>query len=176
MKKVFVIGTVHSMMPKYKKELASILEEITPDQILVEIVDKDLKNKNTKKYPEEMVFAYKWGIKHKKRVDGFDAPISMIKKSVPKKRLKEMDKEVFKIIDRHNWKEWNKKKYDKDKEFEKFMDEVLDKDKHKLRQRKMLDKIRKMMIKEGKILILTGSYHLRFVEKNLKGAVFPLRK
>ena len=174
--KTYVIGTVHNMIPKYKEELKSIFENINPDQMLVEIVQKDLFGNNFKKYPKEMVYAYRWGIKNKKIVNGFDVPITIIKKGISKKRLKELEKEAFRILSRHNWKEWNKTKYDKNKEFDKLMKRVLDFKKHRIRQNKMLTNIQKMMIKDGKILILTGAAHLRFFKRNLKKAIFPFRK
>ena len=39
----------------------------------------------------------------------------------------------------------------------------------------MLDNIKKLAIKEGKILIVTGAYHLDFFEQSLKEATFPYR-
>ena len=174
MRKIYIIGTVHNIIPKYQEELKSVLENINPNQILVEIVQKDLEKRNFKKYPKEMVYAYRWGIRNKKKVNGFDGPINIVK-SIIKKNLKEIEKQVFKIINKHNWKDWNKSKYDKDTEISKVMNKIIDQHKHKLRQKRMLNNILKMMVKDGKILILTGSYHLRFFEKNLKEAIFPLR-
>src|SRR3989304_7600813 len=112
MRKIYIIGTVHNMMPKYEEELRSILEGINPDQILVEIVEEDLKSRKLGKYPKEMVFAYKWGIRHERKVDGFDSAVEIVKKSITRKKLKEVEKEAFRIIDRYGWKEMNKSKYD----------------------------------------------------------------
>ncbi|MEK6842233.1 MAG: hypothetical protein AABX84_00295, partial [Nanoarchaeota archaeon] len=64
MRKIYIIGTIHGMTPN--NELKSILKKINPNQILVEITEKYLKNKKFKNYPKEMVYAYSWGIKNKK--------------------------------------------------------------------------------------------------------------
>ncbi|MEK6842232.1 MAG: hypothetical protein AABX84_00290, partial [Nanoarchaeota archaeon] len=76
---------------------------------------------------------------------------------------------------KYSWKEWNKRKYDKEKESDKLTKELIDLKKMKIRQNKMLSNIKKMVIKNGKILILTGSYHLKFFEKKLNNAIFPFR-
>ena len=174
MRNIYVIGTVHNMLPKHKEELNSILEDINPDQILIEILKKDLKSRKIRKYPKEMVYAYRWGIRHKKKVNGFDSPIEIEKKSVTKRELKEFDRIMLKIIGKYNWKKLNKPKYDKIGD--KAINQVIDRKKLGLRQKQMLENIRKMMAKDGIILILTGAYHLRFFEKKIRGAVFTLRK
>jgi len=176
MRTVYIIGTIHNMLPTYTEELKLILENINPDQVLVEIVSQDLKSKNVRKYPKEMIYASRWGIKHNKIVNGFDSPIKIERKAVTKKELKEVEKDMFKVLGKYGWKELNKPNYDHIEELDILADKIIDDTKHKLRQKKMLENIRKMMIKNGKVLILTGSYHLNFFEKNLKGALFPLRK
>ncbi len=176
MREIYIIGTVHNMLPKYKEELKSVMKGILPDQVLVEIVKEDLKKQKLRKYPKEMVYAYRWAIKNKKKVDAFDAPIEIVKKSVIKKELKEAEKKLFKIINKYDWKELNKPKYDTDKEFGEIFHKLIDKKKDRLRQKKMFGNINKIMKKDGTILILTGVAHLSFFERNLKGAIFPLRK
>ena len=173
MRKIYVIGTVHNMLPGKKKELKSLLEDIDPDQILVEIVNKDLRNNRIRKYPKEMIFAYIWAIKNGKKVNGSDVPINIIRKGFSQKELKIVEKSLTKIASKYTWKELNKSKYIRKLEI--FDDKIIDKKKHRLRQKKMLENIQKNMIKDGTILILTGSGHLKFFEKKLKEAIFPFR-
>ena len=177
MRKIYIIGTLHNMLPKHQEELESLLEELNPVQILVEIVRKDLETKNIRKYPKEMMFAYKWGIKHGKKTDGFDVPLDVVKKSITKRELKRVEKEAISVIDKYGltWKDFNKSKYEHIKEIDRLENKIIDRPKDKLRQRKMLENIHKMMIEDGSILILTGAGHLSFFERNLKGAIFPLR-
>ena len=177
MRKIYIIGTLHNMLPKHQEELESLLEELNPAQVLVEIVRKDLETKNTRKYPKEMRFAYKWGIKHGKKTDGFDAPLDVVKKSITKRELKRVEKEAISVIDKYGltWKDFNKSKYEHIKEVDRLENKIIDRPKDKLRQRKMLENIYKMMIEDGSILILTGAGHLSFFERNFKGAIFPLR-
>ncbi len=177
MKKIYVIGTVHNMLPKHKNELQSILKKINPDQILVEI-DREINiNSNQiKKFPKEMIFAYKWGVKNKKQVDFFDTNKygDQLKKSVTKKGLKQAGKDISSIFKRYDWKELNKWKYDNldSNILKKFVDFK----KLNARRKFMLNIIRKIALKEGKILILTGAGHLDFFEKHLKKVIFPFRK
>ena len=175
MRKIYVIGTIHGITPN--NELKSILKKINPNQILIEIVERDLKNKSFKGYPNEMVYTYEWGIKNQKIINGFDFKIRTVKKPVlkNKKLLKKLDEKAIKIISKHNWKEWNKSKYDEDKEFYKLQKRIIDFKNQKIRENKMLSNIKKIMVKNKKILVLTGVSHLRFFEKKLKGAIFPFR-
>lgn len=177
MRKIYIIGTLHNMLPKYKEELKSLLEDINPDQVLVEIVDKDLKTKKIRKYPKEMRFAYRWGMKHDKKTNGFDTPIDVVKKSVTKKELKKAEEEALSIIDKYGltWKDFNKPKYEHIKEIDILENQIIDRPKDKLRQRQMLENIQKMIIEDGTVLILTGAGHLSFFEQNIKEAIFPLR-
>jgi len=177
MRKIYIVGTLHNMLPKHEEELKSLLEDIYPDQLLVEIVNKDLKTKNIRKYPKEMSFAYRWAIKHKKKTHGFDTPLDVVKKSVTKKELKKAEEEILSIIDERGltWKDFNKSEYEHIKEIDILENKIIDRPKDKLRQRQMLKNIQKMLIDDGAILILTGAGHLSFFEKNIKEAIFPLR-
>lgn len=172
MKKVYIIGTVHNMFPKHKRELTSILKRINPDQVLVEIDKKDLKSSKIKKYPKEMIYAYKWAIKRKKKADGFDYDINIIISN--KKVLIEIEKKITMLIDKIGWKSLNKKKYSLT--IEKIVNNMLNKRKALNRRRLMLKNIKSREISNGKVLILTGVGHLSFFERHIKGAIFPLRR
>ncbi len=160
----------------YNKEMESIIRKTNPDQILVEIARKDLKSKRIRKYPKEMQFAYKWAKAHKKKSGGFDFDIDITKKNLSKAQQKIIVGKMFKLAKNIDWKDFNKRKYKYQKEQDMLLDNIIDHKKHKLRQRKMLSNIRKMMIKNGTILILTGASHLNFFEKHLKNAEFPFRR
>ena len=84
MRKIIIIGTIHNMLPKHKKEIESILNKINPDQVLVEI-DREinLKSSQIKKYPKEMIFAYNWAIKNNKKfIKGPAKEVIMLWKAV----------------------------------------------------------------------------------------------
>jgi hypothetical protein len=165
-RKFILIGTMHHMFPEHKEEFKSILEEINPDQILVEIDKKDLDSKNLKTYPKEMLFAYKWALKNKKQVDFFDVDLSLWKNGVSQKDENKIQKEWFKEYGSRDWKFFNRStKGNREKIW--TIDVLLDKKKMNLRQKIMLKNIKKMSAKQGKILILTGAYHLDFFRKNL---------
>jgi len=174
MRKIYVIGTLHNMMPKHKKELQEILEKMDPDQVLVEIVHSHLKSPKIRTYPREMQFAYRWAIKKKKETAGFDSPIDITKKDITKKEEAVWVKKWIAKFGHLTWKGHNKKKYDKITN--ESLEEIVDMKRHRSRQKEMLRNIRKRMISNGKILVLTGAGHLPFFEKNMKSAKFPLRK
>lgn len=178
MRKLIVIGTVHNMLPKHKNELQSILKKINSDQILVEI-DREinLHSNQIKKFPKEMIFAYKWGIKNNKQVDVFDTNKygNQIKKSVTKKELKRAEKDFLTIFKRYDWKMMNHPNPKDEEKYKKIESQFIDYKRLKARRKVMLSNIRKLALKEGKILILTGAGHLDFFEKHLKKAIFPFR-
>ena len=176
-RKIYVIGTVHNMMPRRRQELQAILEEINPDQILVEIVDEDLLSGNLGKYPKEMVYAYRWGISHQKKVRGFDAPIDVVKKSISPEELKNAENEAFGIFEESGltWKDLNRVDHRHVEEFERLQQRVIDYAKLKARYDEMLENVGRAMIKRGIVLILTGAGNLELFEGNMKEAIFPLR-
>jgi len=176
MGEIYIIGTEHDMLPRRKNEFQSLLKTLNPDQILVEIVQKDLKSGKTGKYPKEMVFAAKWGNKNKKVVMGFDAPIEIARKDNTKQRYIDVLNKVRKLVKGLSWEDINRKSYPHKTEVSRLIMELIDKKKHDAREKQMLKNVRKMTLKDGKILILTGAMHLDFFEKHIKGAIFPLRK
>jgi len=86
----------------------------------------------------------------------------------------ELKKSGFENMGKHDWKFFNKETY-KDRLKVWTIDAIIDKDKMNIRQRKMIENIREMSIKDGRILILTGAYHLDFFAEHFKEAVFPYR-
>jgi len=178
MRKIYILGTVHDKLTtKYKNDLEYWLKKINPDQVLVEIVKKHLKTNKIKIYAKEMIYTYKWAIKNKKKTDGFDSDIEITKKGLSKKQLKRMVRKMKKwsYKNKFDWKSFNKKsaykKYEKVFPNESYIDLIKDKKREKV----MLHNINKRIIKKGIVLIITGSAHLKFLEKHLKKAIFPLR-
>ena len=169
MRKIFIIGTVHKGLTKLE-ELKKALEKISPDQLLIEIEDKDLRMEIFDKYSNEMVFAYKWAKSNKIDVRGFDFSFDVSKEGANNEEAIKESKRAIKNI---SWKELNREKNIKilDKIYFKYVD--LDKD--RIREERMLNNINKLILKNGIIVILTGIGHLRFFEENLKEAIFPFR-
>jgi len=164
------------MLPKHKKEIESILNKINPDQVLVEI-DREinLKSSQIKKYPKEMIFAYNWAIKNNKKVDVFDTnKYRQIKKGITKKELNQAGRIFLKIFKGYDWKQMNCNLKER-AEYKKIESKILDLKEVNARRKVMLKNIRKLSIKNGTVLILTGASHLDFFQKNIKGAIFPFR-
>ncbi len=176
MQSIFVIGTVHTMMPEHQQELENLLRVINPDQILVEISQEDVQKENFKEYPQEMVYAYYWAKNQGKRVNGFDTSVDIIDETVSEDMKRQLGREAGHLIAIVNWKDLNKTNTEIYRRLSLFTERMVDKEKHKQRQETMLENIQKHMISRGKILILTGSFHLPFFQKNLKNALFPLSR
>jgi len=170
-RKIKVIGTMHHMLPKYREELEILLEKINPDQLLVEIDKKDLDSKLIETYPKEMIFAYRWAIKNKKQIGFFDVDMDLWKEGVTQKDEDKIEKEWFKKYGKKDWKFFNQSFKEK-REIIWTIDSLIDQNKMRIRQEKMLKNINEFLIENGKILILTGAYHLDFFRKNLEKAKF----
>jgi len=175
MRKIYIIGTIHNMLPKHKEELESILKEINPDQLFIEMTSKDLKSKNFKKYSKEMICTYKWGKKNHRKINGFDSSIKIEKKSISLKLERETEQKLMKIIKKYDWKDLNKPNYKDYKEIDKLIIKLIDQKKNRLRNQEMVENIRKLIVKEGKVLILTGVGNLKFFKRKFKNITFPLR-
>ena len=175
MRKIIIIGTVHGGFTP-ENELKEVLEKYKPNQVLVEIAQEDINKNNIKNYPPEMIFAMKWAKENKVKVNYFDIIENTLKKSITKKEVKNLIKEQDEQIKKSNftWKDLNNKEKIKILDTRIYLNAV-DLEKEKERELKMLNKIKRMMIKSGTIVIVTGAGHLNFFEKNLKGAEFPFR-
>ena len=172
MRKIIIIGTLHlGLTPN--KELREVLDEIKPDQLLVEINERDIKNNNFKKYIPEMVFAYRRAKKKKISVSGFDSSINVLSQGMTEKDKKRIIQKQKRLAKGHNWKDLNKEKYLK--LLRGSEEGLIDWKKEQKREEKMLQNIKKAMQPNGKIVIVTGCGHLSFFEKSIKDAVFPFR-
>ena len=173
MREIFIIGTIHDKNLMNIKELTEILEKIEPDQLLIEIEEEDLNHESFyyKPYPNEMVCAYYWAKDNKIKVNGFDYDICVLK-NISKRKLDKVLININKKIKGFDWKEFNKK--ENRRFFHEDDEKSIDKKKWIKREKIMLTNIYNKMVKNGKIVILTGVGHLDFFEKNIKGAKFLL--
>lgn len=170
MRNIIIIGTLHEGLTP-ESELFEELEKNNPSQVLVEITDEDVKSENFSSYPPEMQSTYSWAKKHKVKIRGFDSKIDILKSSVTKEKEAAAVERFKKKISGLTWKDLNKEWQNKDED----IDEIIDKKKDLQREQEMLSNIRKLIAKNGTILIITGCGHLNFFEKNLSSAKFPLR-
>ncbi len=173
MKKIIIIGTLHAGLTP-KNELKEVLEKYNPNQLLIEIAEEDIKNREFYSYPLEMVFAYDWANKNKVKVNGFDLKIDVLRKGMKEEDNQKVIEEQKKLMNNFSWKDMNKaenlKKLDTDS-----AKNLVDSKKEEKREFEMLKNIKNSMIDNGKILIITGCGHLDFFEKHIINAVFPFR-
>jgi len=173
MRTIIVIGTLHEGLTP-EKELKVVLNKVKPHQLLVEIEEKDVRIGNIRKYPIEMRCAYRWAMTRKINVKGFDSPIKVLKNGITSQYLRNVINKAKELMKHYTWKEMNNKK--NNIRLDALISPLIDPVKNLEREREMLWNIRRAMIQNGKVLIITGAGHLKFFEKNLKKAVFPLRK
>jgi hypothetical protein len=173
MLKIIIIGTLHADLTPVK-ELESEFIKYKPDQILVEIAEGEIKNENILKYPPEMIFTYNWAKKNKIKVNGFDAKINIFKSGITDADNLKLLKKQKKLLKNYSWKDLNKKENDELLNIN-DLNKIIDRKKEREREIKMLSNIRKLIIKNGAVLVVTGSAHLNFFEKHFKKAIFPYR-
>ena len=173
MKKLFFIGTLHAGITP-NKELAQILKTLKPDQLLVEIHQKDVVNNYLKNYPVEMVFALRWAKRNKIQVKGFAHHIDMLAKGKTQKDNLVVIQEQKKVIKKYFWHDFNKEKYTKLLNTKNFKP-LIDQKAWKQCEEAMARNIKKYQSKKGVSVVLCGVGHLSFFEKKFKQAIFPLR-
>lgn len=173
--KLIIIGTLHAGLTPHN-ELKEALEQYDIDQLLVEITAEDLAKGRLEKYPDEMIYAYRWAIKNNVRVDGFDSSINVLAEGMTDADNKKVIEEQQKILESkgYGWKDLNKKEITEIFNT-KSVKKLIDRTKETQREKKMLQNIKSKLIPEGTIVILTGAGHLNFFEKHLKQAIFPYR-
>ena len=121
-----------------------------------------------------MIFAYNWAKKNKIKLNGFDSRLNSFKRGKNKGDNNKLIEEQQRLMKDFNWKDMNKAKNLKILNID-FKKRIIDPEKEAKRESEMLKNIKKVMIKEGLILIITGCGHLDFFEKKIKTAIFPFR-
>lgn len=173
---IFVIGTLHLGLTPLD-ELKEVLEDISPDQILIELP----RGTHGVGGPDEMVYAKQWARDNGINVDFFDADISVLKDSILENNAeyKELIKRQVQLLQGISWKDANKKATFTEGELAKIdkelMTKVFDVEKWNRREDEMLKNVVELMQKDGVVAILTGAGHLDFFENSPLETKLPLR-
>lgn len=178
MREIYVIGTLHAGYTP-NDELRELLEDIEPNQVLVELPDEPIEElKDREVYPSEMIFAYNWGKEKGLQVGRFDVESDYSYfnegRSPDDQEYKDYLEYQESIIKEHSWKDFNKERYNKLLDHP-LRDVLFDKQQAEKREAEMLENIKKAMISNGKIVVTTGAGHLNYLQEHLPEAVFPLR-
>jgi len=168
---LYFIGTLHAGITS-NNELGLLIEEISPDQILVEIAQEDLEKNNLDGYPPEMIFAYDFAKNNNILVNGFDLKINVLKAGVTEEDSQRLILLQKKIVGDRSWKDFNRS--EDEKELNK-VDNITDWNKWRNREIELGKNIRKIILKGKKVLVITGCGHLDFFEQLFEKATFPLR-
>lgn len=172
MKKIIIIGTLHGMTPE--SELEELFNKYKPEQILVEIAEADLEKDKIKSYPREMVFAYKWAKKNGIPTAGFDSGINSLRDGATEKDNQKLIEVETELLEGLTWKDMNRRENDTLLDTD-FYFQVVDPNKERKREEEMLKNIQNLSIEDKIVMIITGAGHLKFFEKNIPAAIFPLR-
>ena len=180
MKKAIIIGTIHLHWTP-KEELWEVLNELNPDQVLVELSDEELNEPpRSDSIRDEMFSAYDWAIQNHKLVSLFDSDDSPLKDGVTGKEEEFIQHELKckELLKSYSWKDLNKQEpweISEVKELEdKIKEKYFDTEKSQAREQKMLKEIKCKLI-DGTNVIITGAGHLSFFEKEVPEAILPFR-
>lgn len=169
---IFFIGTLHAGFTNIL-ELKDLVNNLNPDQLFVEIEQKDLENETIDSYPSEMIALYNWAKQENILVCGFDSNIDVIKKGKTSKDNADVILKQEEIIKNYDWKEFNKQELNEKLDF--ISKNLINYTNWNIREKEMAGNIRQQIIKKGKIIVLTGSAHLSYFKKEFSKAKFPLR-
>jgi len=181
MRNIKIVGTLHGGITS-KEELEEILKDSNPDQILVELSNKEVRNiPESNSIRDEMIYIYQWAKNAGIKIGNFDVEVNVLEDGINGKendfiQLNNKFDEALKSI---SWKELNKEKYWIGSDIaildKKIRDRYLSKKRCEEREDKMLASINRQMIESGTILIFMGIGHLSYFEKSLPSATFLLR-
>ncbi len=171
MRRIVVVGTLHAGATP-NRELGEVLEQYAPDQVLVEIAQSDIGAGKLRSYPPEMRFAYRWAVRNRVNVHGFDHRINLLARGKTQKdNLRLIEKEK-KLLGDFTWKDMNRERNLKKLDTDDWM-KLVDWGKMRRRDREMARNVKRRMLRQGTVLIITGCGNLHVFEKHLKGAIFP---
>jgi hypothetical protein len=168
MRKIYLIGTLHAGWTP-ARELTEVLGRLQPTQILVELKNSAVRRKTKPAGPPEMIAALKWARAHRIAVAGFDAKYGVLKKGATRRDHLDALRSQEYWIRRSSWKAFSQLSNLKKLETPEF-EALVDRERFRERQRRMLKNIRARMHSMGIVVIVTGCSHLPFLRRTIKGA------
>ena len=170
MRKIYIVGTSHQNVTlAYKKELLELFDEINPDQVFIEKLKTELSQKRFLDDRPEMKIAYEWSLKNNKLVNPYDYKQSIIRRGVETLEIDKANSQLTKITNKIGWKELNR--FKNISMLKKVLEPLLDEDKYKNREQRMLQNINKTILSNGRILILCGTLHVPFFKSKFKEGI-----
>lgn len=170
-REIYIIGTSHQPInPEYARELESLLQYIDPHQILLEKEPIELEREQFKDDRPEMQFGYEWAVRRGISVKAYDHKNTILKNNITDTQLAQVNERMGEITSAYGWKELNHP--DNVSAIESVLLSVLDMEKHHRRERRMLAAVKRKARQKGRIVILTGTYHLLFFRRQFPEAYF----
>lgn len=180
MNRTIIVGTLHLGLTR-KNDLLKLLEEIRPDQLLVELPEEKSARERAARFSDEMNFAAMWAGTKGIPVAYFDTEESVLKDGISDEdaTYHELVRRQVEEIKAFSWQELNKKEPWREGRLasaqQAFWRECIDPHKWEHREEEMLKNIQRLKQAHGTVLILTGSGHLDFFERELPEAELPFR-
>jgi len=171
MQEIIIIGTLHlGLTPN--DELRTILEDISPERLFIEVTEKDLSHNTLGNYPPEMIFASQWARQSNVTCIGFDAAIYTLKEGVSEKDQQQVLSIQKNILSNITWKEMNQRKnwtvLDASGEI------LIDQEQWNMRENALVSNVKAALLPKGRNVIITGSGHLAAFERAFPGIKMPL--
>ncbi len=167
MSQLYIVGTAHNPAD----DLESVVRSIRPQQLLLEIVDEELRRGELEDQLPEMMAMYHFAKGQGILVRGFDARVDIIIPIVTQEDLLYADG-VARKYGTLGFQELNKRQYDE--VWEKIARMAINPEAHAQRQGAMVENIREMRM-PGDNLLFCGIGHLQYLERTIPDAVFPFR-
>ncbi len=176
---IYLVGTLHGGLTPHT-ELQTILEELKPQQVFVELTDKEVLSlvEGKSLFRDEMVFIYNWARKYGVEVVNYDIENDILKPGVngSEPEFRRLVGEQKKILDQFSWKDLNKSEnWDISEDFQELDVQLhklfLDKDKGVIREQGMFERINKSILEEGIVVVFCGTGHLQFFKENLADSI-----
>jgi pheromone shutdown protein TraB len=179
MKQVILIGTIHlNWTPK--DELIEEIKKYSPDKLLIELTEKEVKDGPEKSIRDEMFFALNYAKEAGVEYHLFDTDISTMKLGVTGKEpeFEEYEIQVKSLLAGKTWKDLNIEAYWKDPEVDKLdkfiVEKYYQKDLMDARNKTIEENIKANLV-EGTNVVVTGAGHLTHLLEAFPDAMAPLR-
>lgn len=179
MKKVIILGTIHlGFTPK--DELIKEIEKYKPDQLLIELTEKEVKEGQENSIRDEMFYVHEFASSSAIPYVLFDTDEDTLKDGItgtePDFLL--MEEKVKQVLVGSDWKELNEAHPWLQKDIKEIEDRIVttyfDTNRMKMREIKIAQNIRENLI-EGTNVVITGCGHITHLLQDLPGSVAPLR-
>ena len=178
MQRFFIIGTAHLDNPDLFQALESALDDVRPDQLILEIPDDAVRRGDLAYQKPEMVCAYRWAERRGTAVRGHEpGGPSILRREVPPERTGELLAAMERLIAELSvraaidlFASRREPVSKKEEQLRAVIDELIDPALAADRTKGIIDGVRCVAAPTGKIVIVCGAAHVAKVTDALPNA------